>query len=181
METVNSIFRKYEVIGDTKDAAKDSVKDLTLMVDATQAFNKWAEKNVTSEDNIKDWMKDYLRKKKYDKAGIGAYIVTQTAVTDNRERPYKVVKEKHESRTHTPEKFYVLRDATGHEVGREKTSKAAEQAAKEWIIENQVGVNISIEHKVKEKNSLYAIVNYVPSKGAQPYKILAFGFKAIED
>ena len=176
METVNSIFRKYEVIGDTKDAAKDSVKDLTLMVDATQAFNKWAEKNVTSEDNIKDWMKDYLRKKKYDKAGIGAYIVTQTAVTDNRERPYKVVKEKHESRTHTPEKFYVLRDATGHEVGREKTSKAAEQAAKEFIMDFKEDITINYEWVAKEKNSLYAKVLYTPSKGTRPCKMTVFGW-----
>ena len=56
----NSIFTKYEVIGTTKDEAKNNVKDLTLMVDATQAYNKWAKENVTNEDNVKDWMKDYI-------------------------------------------------------------------------------------------------------------------------
>jgi len=178
----NLMFVKNEVMGKTKDEAIKAAAPMNLMVDATQAYKKWAKENITSEDNVKEWMKDYLRKKKFDKPGIGAYIVTQTGVQDTRERPYKVEKPKYEKRTHTPEKFYVGRaQDTNEEIFVEKTSKAAEQAAKEWIIENQVGVNISIEHKVKEKNSLYAIVNYVPSKGAQPYKILAFGFKAIED
>ena len=84
-------------------------------------------------------MKEFLKKKKFDKAGIGAYIVTQTGVQDSRERPYKVEKVKYEKRTHTPEKFYVGRATdTNEEIFCEKTSKAAEQAAKEWIIDNQV-------------------------------------------
>jgi hypothetical protein len=177
----NSIFTKYEVIGTTKDEAKNNVKDLTLMVDATQAYNKWAKENVTNEDNVKDWMKDYLKKKKFDKAGLGAYIVTQSAVVDTRERPYKVNKPKYDARTHTPERFYVGRaQDTNEEIFTEKTSKAAEQAAKEWVIENHVGVNLVIETRLKEKNSLYATVDYVPSKGTVPCKMIAFGYKVID-
>lgn len=177
----NSIFTKYEVIGTTKDEAKKNVKDLTLMVDATQAYNKWAKENVTNEDNVKDWMKDYLKKKKFDKAGLGAYIVTQSAVVDTRERPYKVNKPKYDARTHTPERFYVGRaQDTNEEIFTEKTSKAAEQAAKEWVIENHVGVNLVIETRLKEKNSLYATVDYVPSKGTVPCKMIAFGYKVID-
>ena len=177
----NSIFTKYEVIGTTKDEAKNNVKDLTLMVDATQAYNKWAKENVTNEDNVKDWMKDYLKKKKFDKAGLGAYIVTQSAVVDTRERPYKVNKPKYDARTHTPERFYVGRaQDTNEELFTEKTSKAAEQAAKEWVIENHVGVNLVIETRLKEKNSLYATVDYVPSKGTVPCKMIAFGYKVID-
>lgn len=179
MET-NTVFRKFEVIGATKDAAKESVKGLTLMVDATQAYNKWAKENVTSEDNVKDWMKDYLKKKKFDKAGLGAFIVVQSGIQDTRERPYKVEKPKYDARKHTPEKFYVLRDATGNEVGREKTSKAAEQAAKEYIIDYKEDVTINYEWVSKEKNSLYATVKYCPSKGTQPYKLLAFGYQVID-
>lgn len=33
------------------------------MVDATQAYNKWAKDNITSEDAVKEWMKDYLKKR----------------------------------------------------------------------------------------------------------------------
>ena len=175
MENVK-FFKKYEVIGTTKDEAKESAKDLTLMVDATQAYNKWAKENVTNEDNIKDWMKDYLKKKKFDKAGLGAYIVTQSAVVDSRERPYKVEKPKYDARTHSPEKFYVIRDAANNEVGREKTSKAAEQAAKEFVAEAKESVTINYEWVSKEKNSLYAKVNYTPSKGAQPCKLIVFGY-----
>lgn len=175
-------FKKFEVIGSTKDEALSKAAPMNLMVDATQAYKKWAKENTENEDDVREWMKDYLKKKKFDKPNVGAYIILQSAVQDTRERPYKVEKPKYEKRTHSFEKFYVLRDqATGTEIGHEKTSKAAEQAAKEWIQENQEGVNIYIEAKVKEKNALYASVNYVPSKGSRPCKALIFGYKPVED
>lgn len=175
------MFKKFEVIGKTKDAAKEEAKELTLMVDATQAYKKWAKDNATNEDNIKEWMKNYLKTKRYDKPGLGAFIVTQSGVQDTRERPYKVVKPKYDKRTHSFERFYVGRaQDTGTEIFTEKTSKAAEQAAKEWIIDNQVGVDIFVEARVKEKNALYESVNYTPSKGAQPYKLMVFGYVAID-
>ena len=87
----------------------------------------------------------------------GAYIVLQSAVVDSRERPYKVNKIKYDNHTHTPERFYVGRaQDTGEEIFTEKTAKAAEQAAKEWVIENHVGVDLVIETRLKEKNALYA-------------------------
>ena len=174
------MFKKFEVIGNTKDAAKEEAKELTLMVDATQAYNKWAKDNVTNEENVKEWMKNYLKTKKYDKPGLGAFIVTQTGVLDTRERPYKVDKPKYEVRTHSPEKFYVLRDAVGTELGREKTSKAAEQAAKELVTDLKETININYEWVAKEKNALYATVKYTPSKGAKPYKLMVFGYVAID-
>lgn len=170
-----TVFRKFEVIGKTKDEAmKDS--NLNLRVDATQAYKKWAKENVTNEDNVRDWMKAYLKKKKLTMPKDGAYIVIQPAVADTRERPYKIDKPKYEARTHSPEKFYVLRDNTGNEVGREKTSKAAEQAAKEFVADYKEDVTINYEWVAKEKNSLYAKVKYTPSKGAQPCKLLVFGY-----
>ena len=177
----NAIFSKYEVIGTTKDEAKNNVKDLTLMVDATQAYNKWAKENITNEDNVKEWMVDYLKKKKFNMPNDGAYIVLQSPVLDSRERPYKVDKPKYEARTHTPVRVYVGRaQDTGEEIFTEKTSKAAEQAAKEFVIENHVGVDLVIETRMKEKNSLYAKVNYVPSKGTQSCKLLVFGYKVMD-
>ena len=172
-------FKKFEVIGTTKDAAmKES--GLNLRVDATQAYKKWAKENATNEDNVKEWMKDYLKKKKLTMPKDGAYIVLQTAVADTRERPYKVEKPKYDARTHSPEKFYVLRDVTGHEVGREKTSKAAEQAAKEYVADYKEDVTINYEWVAKEKNSLYAKVAYTPSKGSQPCKLLVFGYPTLD-
>ena len=77
----------------------------------------------------------------------------------------------------TPEKWYVGRaQDTNEELFTEKTAKAAEQAAKEWIIDNKVGVDIFIETRMKEKNSLYEKVDYVPSKGTRPCKLLVFGY-----
>ena len=180
MET-NVIFKKFETIGTTKDEAIRNANPLNLRVDATQAYKKWAKENVTNEDNVKEWMKDYLKKKKFTMPNDGAYIVIQSAVTDSRERPYKVEKPKYEARTHTPVRVYVGRaQDTGEEIFTEKTSKAAEQAAKEWVIENHVGVDLVIETRMKEKNSLYAKVNYVPSKGTQPCKLLVFGYQVAE-
>jgi len=179
MSDVQTYFKKFEVIGSTKDAAiKES--GLNLRVDATQAYKKWAKENATNEDNVKEWMKDYLKKKKFTMPNDGAYIVLQSAVADTRERPYKVEKPKYEARTHSPEKFYVLRDSTGNEVGREKTSKAAEQAAKEFVADFKENVTINYEWVSKEKNSLYATVKYTPSKGSQPCKLLIFGYPTLD-
>ena len=176
----NVFFTKFETIGQTKDEAMEN-SNLNLRVDATQAYKKWAKENVTNEDNVKEWMVEYLKKKKFNMPNDGAYIVLQSAVLDSRERPYKVEKPKYEARTHTPVRVYVGRaQDTNEEIFTEKTSKAAEQAAKEWVIENKVGVDLVIETRMKEKNSLYAKVNYVPSKGTQPCKLLVFGYKVMD-
>lgn len=179
---MNLMFKKFETIGKSKEEIIKNVAPMNLMVDATQAYKKWAKENAANEDNIKEWMKDYLRKKKYDKPNMGAYIVTQTGVSDTRERPYKVTKLKYDKRTHSFEKVYVGRNAeTNEEIFVEKTSKAAEQACKDWIIKNQKSVNLFVEARIKEKNALYATVEYTPTKGAQPYKFLVFGFVPVED
>lgn len=171
-----TFFKKFEIIGTTKDEALNNAAELNFRVDATQAYKKWAKNNTTNEDDVKEWMKDYLKKKKLTMPKDGAYIVLQSAVVDNRERPYKVVKEKHENRTHTPEKFYIMRDATGNEVGRAKTSKEIEQMAKEFVTDFKETVTINYEWTAKEKNSLYATVQYCPSAGTRPFKALAFGY-----
>ena len=176
----STFFTKFETIGATKDEAMKNSK-LNLRVDATQAYKKWAKENATNEDNVKEWMVEYLKKKKFNMPNDGAYIVLQSAVLDSRERPYKVEKPKYEARTHTPVRVYVGRaQDTNEELFTEKTSKAAEQAAKEWVIDNKVGVDLVIETRMKEKNSLYAKVNYVPSKGTQPCKLLVFGYKVMD-
>ena len=178
---VQTIFKKSEVLGKTKDEAIRNAAPLNLRVDATQAYKKWAKENATNDDNVKEWMQNYLKKKKFTMPNDGAYIVLQSAVVDSRERPYKVEKLKYEARTHTPIRVYVGRaQDTGEELFTEKTSKAAEADAKEWIIDNHVGVDLFIETRLKEKNSLYAKVNYVPSKGTQPCKILVFGYYSVE-
>ena len=59
----NVFFTKFETIGQTKDEAMEN-SNLNLRVDATQAYKKWAKENVTNEDNVKEWMVEYLKKKK---------------------------------------------------------------------------------------------------------------------
>ncbi len=174
-------FKKFEVIGKTKDEAKNNATGLNLMVDATQAFNKWKKENITTEDNIKEWMKTYLANKKYDRAGLGAFIVLQPAVQDTRQRPYKIEKPKYEKRTHSFERFYVIREVgTDKEVAKVKNSKDAEKKVKDLITENNKSYDIFVEAKVKEGNSLYARGIYTPTKGAQPCKILAFGYLPLD-
>lgn len=179
MET-NVLFKKFEIVGTTKDEAINNVKEMNLLVDATQSYKKWAADKAVNDADLKEWMKDYLRKKKYNKAGIGAYIVLQSHIVDSRERPYQVEKMKYEARTHSPEKYYVLRDATNHEIARVKTSKEAEAKAKEFVSDFKEDVTINYEWVAKEKNSLYAVVKYTPSKGSRPCKLLCFGYIAAE-
>lgn len=178
MEQV-TYFKKFEVIGKTKDAAmKES--GLNLRVDATQSYKKWAKEHATNEDNLKEWMNEYLKKKKLTMPKDGAYIVLQSPVADTRERPYKIETVKYEAKTHTPESWYVLRDATGNEVGREKTKKAAEQAVREFITDYKEDVKVYREWAPKEKNSLVMTGTYTPSKGSQPCKLLVFGFAVLD-
>lgn len=175
--TSNVIFKKFEVIGKTKDEAKNAAAPMNLMVDATNKFNKWAKENVTDEASIKEWMKNYLHDKKYDKPGLGAYIVTQAGVQDTRQRPYEIKKVEHASRTHSFVKMYSVRDrATNTELASVKTSNEALAFQKEWITENQEDCDVYVEAKIKENNALYATGNYTPSKGTQPYKLMVFGY-----
>lgn len=175
----NVYFKKFEVIGTTKDAAKKE-SGLNLRVDATQAYMKWAKANAVTEDSQKEWMKDYLKKKKFDMPKDGAYIVLQSPITDSRERPYNIETVKYESKTHTAEHFYVLRDEAGNEVGREKTKKAAEQAMREYITDFKENVNAYHEWAPKEKNSLVLKGKYTPSKGTRPCKLLVFGYVELD-
>ena len=174
------MFKKFEVIGVAKDEAIAQAAPMNLMVDATQTYNKWKAEHIESEDNVKDWMKDYLRKKKYDKPNMGAYIVLQSAVKDTRERPYKIETIKYEAKTHTPESFYVLRDEEGNVVGKEKTKKAAEEFIRKYIIENKKNVFGYREWLPKEKNSLVLKGMYTPSKGSKPCKLLVFGYQPVD-
>lgn len=175
-----TMFKKFEVMGTTKDNAIKAAAPMNLRVDATQAYKKWASENVVTDDSQKEWMQDYLRKKKFDKANDAAYIVLQAAVTDTRERPYKVEKPKYDARTHSPEKYYIIRDAANTEVGRAKTSKEAEAAAKEFVADMKETVTINIEWVAKEKNSLFETVHYAPSKGTREAKLLVFGYSVID-
>ena len=179
MEQTNVYFKKFETIGVTKDAAmKES--GLNLRVDATQSYKKWNKEHVSTEESLKEWMKEYLKKKKLTMPKDGAYIVLQPAVLDTRERPYKIETVKYEAKTHTPESFYVLRDETGNEVGREKNKKAAEQAVREFITDFKENVNVYREWAPKEKNSLVMKGTYTPSKGSQPCKLLCFGYATLD-
>lgn len=179
MET-NVIFRKLEVIGETKDVTVNSLKEnagFVGMVDATGAYAKWRQTaSDVSEASVKEWMKEYLKAKKYNKAGLGAYIVTQKGVSDTRKRPYKETLIKHDSKTHTPERFYVLRDTNGNVLDKFKKSADARTAAKDLVTDLREDVHIFNEWVAKEGNSEYAVVSYVPSKGTQNCIVTAFGY-----
>lgn len=175
------VFKKFEVIGNTKDEAINNAAPMNLRVDATQSYNKWAEQNSTNEDDVKEWMKQYLAKKKFTAINDGAYIVLQSAKVDSRQRPYKETKIKHEARTHTPMKVYAIRrNDTNERIGVEKTYKAAAQVAKKYVTENHVSLAVFVEADFKEKNAKYATFDYTPSSGTQPCKLLVFGYKAVE-
>ena len=176
----NVIFKSFEVIGTTKDEAIKNAAPLNLRVDATQAYKKFIKENAVNKDNLKDFQKEYLKKKKFTMPNDAAYVVLQSAVLDTCERPYKIETVKYEAKTHTPESWYVLRDATGNEAGRAKTKKEAEQLVREYITDYKEDVNVYREWAPKEKNSLVIKGKYTPSKGQQDCKLLVFGYESID-
>ena len=176
-----AMFKKFEVMATSMEEAKDQVKEFTLLVNATQAYKKWSTENMTTEESIKEWMKNYLHDKKFDKPGLGAYIVLQSPILDKRERPYKVNKIKYDVRTHTPKSVYMVRNnETNEEVARAEKASDAIALAKEYVTEFRENVNITRETVYKEDNALYATVEYTPSSNTREAKILAFGYEAID-
>ncbi len=172
----NKIFRKLEVVGTTKDEAIENAP-FKLRVNATQAYEKWRKsaKDV-SDAAVSEWMKEYLKTKKFNTAGDGAYIVIQSPVGDTRKRPYQVEKIKHDAKTHTPQLMYVVRDAAGQVIATEKKSVDALNAAKEFTTDMREDAYVKREGVIKEGNDLYAIVHYTPSKGTQNAILLCFGY-----
>ena len=175
----NLMFVKNEVMGKTKDEAIKAAAPMNLMVDATQAYKKWAKENITSEDNVKEWMKDYLRKKKFDKPGIGAYIVTQTGVQDTRERPYTYENVVTEGRMATERTYEVRRVDNGDLVvslsGDGATKDAAIKAAKEIMADVKADLNIEVVYRVKDGKNVVGRLKYTPSVNAQKGRYIFFG------
>lgn len=170
------MFKKLEVVGVNKDDAMNNAP-FNLRVNATTAYEKWR-KTATdvSDAATAEWMKEYLKSKKFNMAGDGAYIVLQTGVNDTRKRPYQVEKIKYEAKTHTPQLMYVVRDAAGQIVATEKKSADALSAAKEFTTDMHEDTFIKREGVIKEGNDLYAVVHYTPSKGTKNCILLCFGY-----
>ena len=176
----NSIFRKLEVVGVTKDEAMANAP-FNLRVNATAAYKKWRETaGDVSEAAVAEWMKEYLKAKKFNTAGDGAYIITQAPVGDTRKRPYQVEKPKHDAKTHTPVRFYIVRNANGDEIAREKKSVDAMSAAKDYVADLHEDAFVRQEWVAKEGNADYAVVKYTPSKGTKNAILLCFGYVAAE-
>lgn len=176
----SKIFRKLEVVGTTKDEAMNNAP-FNLRVNATAAYKKWRETATDVSDSaLAEWMKEYLRVKKFNTAGDGAYIITQSPVGDTRKRPYQVEKIKHDAKTHTPQLMYVVRTANGDVVATEKKSNDALAAAKDFVADVHEDVFIKREGVIKEGNADYAVVHYTPSKGTKNAILLCFGYVAAE-
>lgn len=176
----NCIFRKLEVVGVTKDEAKENAP-FNLRVNATAAYKKWRETaDDVSDAALVEWMKEYLKTKKFNTAGDGAYIITQAPVGDTRKRPYQVEKPKHDAKTHTPRLMYVARTASGEVVATEKKSADVMNAAKSYVADMHEDVFVTIEGVLKEGNGEYATVKYTPSKGTKNAILLCFGYEAID-
>jgi len=172
----NGIFRKLETVGVTKDEAMSNAP-FNCRVNATHAYNKWLEdtKDV-SEAAKSEWMKEYLKTKKFNTPGDGAYIILQSPVGDTRKRPYEVKKIKHDAKTHTPQLMYVGRSEAGEILFTEKKSKDALDRAKDFVTDLHEDVFIKREGVIKEGNGDYAVVKYTPSKGTKNAILLCFGY-----
>lgn len=176
----NSIFRKLEVVGVTKDEAMANAP-FNLRVNATAAYKKWRETaGDVSEAATVEWMKEYLKTKKFNTAGDGAYIITQSPVGDTRKRPYQVEKIKHDAKTHTPQLMYVVKTASGEIVATEKKSVDAMNIAKDYVTDLHEDVFVRREGVIKEGNADYAVIHYTPSKGTKNAILLCFGYESVD-
>lgn len=176
----NLMFKKFEVIGKTKDDAKNAAAPFNLRGEATMKYKKWAESNVVTEASLKEWMKEYLASKKWTCENDAAYIVTQAGSPDTRKRPYTEIKHEYKDRTHTPKLAYMIVDENDKEVARESTAKAARQTAKELVTLNKQTYKIIKGAYIKEGNSLYMTVKYTPSANQKDYKLLVFGYTSAD-
>ena len=175
METKNVIFKKFETIGKTKDEAKAAAAPLNLRVDATGSYNKWAKENPTNEDNVKEWMKDYLNKKKFNMPNDGAYIVLQPAVADTRERPYKYVNNVTEGKKNIERVYEIRTKRDGTVVGTASKKADAEKLAKSLMSDLKTDLECVIVYHVTEGKDLAFTLQYTPSTNTKQGSYVVFG------
>jgi hypothetical protein len=108
-------FKKLEVTGATKEEALAKAPFQANYKNATPAFNLWKKKQTRgiTDADVKQFCLEYLAKNTKNAAGLGCYIVKESAVADTRQRPYVIEDIKGEGERVVAKVFELRDDATG--------------------------------------------------------------------
>ena len=185
MSTTILNFKKKEIVAASKEEAKEIMeRDLFHYVgDATQSFKNWKDKqkNGITERDIKEFMLDYLSKKGKNCPGAGYMITVEAAISDTRERPYKIENVKGDGKRKFKTFYKWIDRETKTTVCQVDTNKAeAENAIKELYKSGEYkGCADLIKTKdVVEGKAVVATATYTPSKNTKNGTWLAFGIEA---
>ena len=178
-------FKKQEVVAESKEAAIEQIESTLFHIngDATQAYKNWKAKQGVkgiTERDVKEFMLDYLERKGKSCPGAGYIITIESAVTDTRERPYKIEDVKNTEGKRKYKKVYQLIDKeTGTILGECNTNKAdAKNLAKEVVKNGFKGKgSCKLAHKVVEGQEEVFTFEYAPSKNTKMGTYLAFGIE----
>lgn len=180
-------FKKLEVVMESRQAVEEYIAEYfgNYQGDATQAFRNWKEKQGTkgvTDRDIKEFMLDYLAKKIKNAPGCGYMITLDAAVTDSRERPYKIEDVKNEEGKRKFKTFYKWIDSeTKAVVCAVDTNKAdAKNALKELYKtgEYRGDADLVKTKDVVEGQAVVATAKYTPSKNTKNGTYLIFGIEA---
>jgi hypothetical protein len=180
---INGKFVKMTVVGETKKEALDSVENVVIMGDATQAFKLWQKKvgsNYTEAD-VKKFMVEYLGKKG-NKAGAAYYITKTSAVENTRQRPYKINNVKNTQGKRKTARVYTLIDANGKILSKiQGTKKTAEEAVKNLFKKGELKLNgkCDNEYVVTEGEKTAFTWEYTPSSKSRLGEYIVFGLEKL--
>ena len=175
-------FKRMEVNGATREEALAKAP-FDIMGDATQAYKIWRKKQVNgvTDSDKKQFMLDYLSKKSKNCAGVGFSITLESAVTDTRERPYRIDDVKNEKGTRKYKTVYQIIDrATGAVLAETSETKAkAKEIAKALYTEKGFKGNLICTYtkQVLDGEPTAFTAEYTPSKSSRIGSYLVFGIE----
>ncbi len=148
--------------------------DLELKYDATTAWKKEEEPKANSP-YFDAFAHEHLQKKIKGLAGVACSVTVESGVADSRERPYKVdnVVTKGARKYKTVYEGFV-----GETIVLSKDTKSeAEEAAKKYVTENRVDVEVRVRKEVKEGQAVAMTVKYTPSLNTKKGTYIFFGYE----
>lgn len=158
-----------------------NISKLDVKSDATIAWKK--DESPMDEPQLSAFAAEYAEKKSKSVAGNGYIITVEAGSPDDREKPYKV----ENVVTDGPRKWKVVYQGFigvttpgqgGTLVFTKDTKSDGEQAAKDYVTDNKVDVELRVAKKVTVGKALAMTVKYTPSVNTKKGKYIIFGYEA---
>ena len=176
-------FKRMEVMGATKNDAMAKAP-FNILGDATAAFRNWKEKHPDgyTDSDVKQFMLDYLAgPKSKNTPGNGFSITLESAVTDNRTRPYTITDNQNKNSKHRYKMTYQIVDKNTHAIlaeTNETKAKAKELVKDLYVNKGYKGdAECIFTKQVIEGEKIAFDCSYTPSKGTRPGRYLVFGIE----